>query len=181
VEFECTPIVDLYTVRTTVRKDFRGTFTRLFSSKEFAEVGLTSQFVQSNFSQSVIKGTFRGLHMQINEHQETKVVVAVQGAVRDFVLDLRPESPSYLEIFHLDLIAEEGSGVVVPKGCAHGYFTLTDAASLVYFVDTPYSSAHEICISPLDSELNLQLPYPICQISDKDRNGLRLSDYQNLK
>jgi dTDP-4-dehydrorhamnose 3,5-epimerase len=101
-------------------------------------------YIQSNLSYNAKKWTFRGMHFQKGKHAQTKFVTVVKGEIIDFVVDIRPESPSFgfTETFHL--IA--GESLLVPKGYAHGFFTLEDETLVQYLVDEKYAPSEEGCI-----------------------------------
>lgn len=160
--------------------DDRGTFRRLFDKKDIecalSEFGEGSfQTIQSNLSTNLKSGTWRGLHTQVSSSAETKVVTCIQGSVLDFFVDMRRNSPNYLKLGSCSLNALVGEYVVIPKGFAHGYLTLEDNSSIVYFVDTPYSIKDEIGFNIFDPAFNFPFKDKIVSISDKDKNWPFLS------
>ena len=124
--FEETPVAGVYTIELEKRGDDRGFFARVFCEREFAELNLTTSFVQVNNSTSADRGTLRGMHYQLAPHAETKIVRCIRGALWDCVIDLRPESPSFGKWFGTELSAENRTMMYVPKGCAHGFVTLQE-------------------------------------------------------
>src|ERR1700720_4911095 len=106
------------------RADSRGFFARIFCAREFAKLGLESQFVQVNNSFSVKRGTLRGMHYQLPPAAETKLVRCIRGALYDAIVDLRPDSPSYCAWFGAELTMENRLMIYVPRGCAHAILTL---------------------------------------------------------
>ena len=133
-----TPVAGAYLVELTPRGDDRGFFARAWCRDELAAEGLNGSFVQCNDSHSRRKGTLRGLHWQAAPHGEVKLIRCVRGAIFDVLVDVRPESPSYLRWFGAELTAENRTMMYVPEGCAHGYLTLADDTEVMYPVTCAY-------------------------------------------
>ena len=112
--------------------DARGYFARAWCEREFAAAGLNPRLVQASISQNRRRATLRGMHYQVAPHAEDKLVRCVQGAVWDVIIDLRPESPTYLQHRGIELTAARGRALYIPKGFAHGFQSLTDDAQLFY-------------------------------------------------
>ena len=112
--------------------DSRGFFARTFCVQEFAQAGLAVNIVQASVSFSARHGTVRGLHFQWPPSREDKLVRCLKGRVFDVLLDLRPDSPSYLRHVTVDLDEEKRDAVFIPHGVAHGFQTLTDSAEVLY-------------------------------------------------
>lgn len=120
-------------------QDDRGYFARTFCLREFEAQKLPTNFVQANTAFSHRKGTLRGMHYQCAPHAEAKLVRCIRGAAFDAVIDLRPESNSYCKWFGIELTAENGLMLYVPKGFAHGYQTLEDHTEFFYLVSEFYA------------------------------------------
>ena len=163
-----TTIADVKLVELTPIRDERGAFARAFCTKEFAEAGIEISVAQANLSTNVAAGTLRGLHFQIGEHAEIKLVRCVRGAIYDVVVDLRPESVTFLQHFGAELSAENGRMMVVPKGFAHGYQALTPNADVYYLVSTAYANAAERGLNALDPVLAIAWPLPVSAQSPRD-------------
>ena len=118
--------------------DERGYFARAFDADAFAEHGLESAVAQTSVSFNVKELTLRGLHYQAAPHAEAKLVRCTRGAVYDVVVDLRPQSPTFLRWDAVQLDEDDGLGAYVPPGCAHGFLTLRDASELHYQISAPY-------------------------------------------
>lgn len=129
-----TPLEVAGVVRVQIepREDERGFFARTVCAREFAAQGLPAQFVQSSISWSRRRGTVRGLHFQWPPSHEDKLVRCLRGAVHDVLLDLRPQSPSYLAHVAVALDAHSRDAVFVPSGVAHGFQTLSDDCEVLY-------------------------------------------------
>ena len=134
-------IPEVWVVDPEPHEDIRGTFVRTWCRREFAAHGLPSDLVQCSASRTYRKGTIRGLHWQAPPHWEDKVVRCVRGTVWDVAVDLRPDSPTYLEYVGVELSEENGRAMVIPKGFAHGFQTLTDHTEVHYQMSTFYEPA----------------------------------------
>jgi dTDP-4-dehydrorhamnose 3,5-epimerase len=114
------------------REDERGYFARTWCQHEFARAGLSAAFVQGNLSYTLRRGTLRGLHWQARPHAEDKLVRCTKGAIFDVIVDLRPDSPTYLRHIGVELDDADGRALFVPKGFAHGFQTLRDHTQVFY-------------------------------------------------
>ncbi len=168
MKFQETPIAGGYLVSMQRHADNRGFFARAFCEKELAEHGIPSRFVQSNFSRTIRKGTIRGLHMQTPPHEEIKMVRCIRGAIFDVFVDMRPDSSTYLQWFGTELSEENLDAVIVPKGCAHGFQSLTDDVDLYYTVSDFYAPDFELGYRFDDPAFGIEWPLPVSVISDKD-------------
>ena len=166
-------IVDLET-----RSDARGFFARAFCQTEFAEAVLAPVVAQVNLSFNVAKGTVRGLHFQYPPAAEAKLVRCTRGAIVDVIVDLRPESPSYLEHVAVELSADNRRSLYVPKRFAHGYQTLEDGTETLYQVSEVYAPASEGGLPFNDPRLAIDWPLVLSNVSDKDRQWRPLSQVE---
>ncbi|WP_159715719.1 dTDP-4-dehydrorhamnose 3,5-epimerase family protein [Geminicoccus flavidas] len=151
------------------RQDERGSFTRLFCRATLAELGFEGGAAQSNLSRSVRAGTLRGLHYQLGDAAETKLVTVVAGTVCDVVLDLRPYSPSFGRHVALHLDAALPQAVLIPAGCAHGFLTTKDATTLLYFTSHPHAPVLERGVRWDDPAFRIAWPEDPVVLSQKDR------------
>ena len=156
--FTDTSISGAYLIGPEPRRDERGFFARLWCRDEFARRGLNAAFVQCNDAFSAQRGTLRGLHYQAAPHQEVKLIRCVRGAVFDVIVDVRPDSTTYLAWFGAELTAENRAMLYVPEGCAHGYLTLTDGSEVVYPVSAPYEPGAERGIRWNDPRFGIEWP-----------------------
>jgi dTDP-4-dehydrorhamnose 3,5-epimerase len=169
--FTETKLKGVYVIKTEPVEDDRGFFARIFCQELFQKQGLNSQAVQCNLSYNKKAGTIRGMHYQIAPHQETKLVRCTQGVVYDVCVDLRPESPTFLQWFGIKLTARSRRAVYVPHGCAHGYLSLTDHAMVYYQVSESYDPAFERTLRWNDPAVGIEWPaMDEYIISEKDRN-----------
>jgi dTDP-4-dehydrorhamnose 3,5-epimerase len=150
------------------REDSRGFFARAFCQHEFADHGLKPVIAQANIAFNKRKGTLRGMHFQFPPQPETKLVRATRGAILDIIVDLRPESPTYLQHVAVELTADNHRALYVPERFAHGYQALEDATETSYQVGEFYAPGTEGGLSPFDPRLGLKWPLPVSEISPKD-------------
>lgn len=130
--FEETRISGVWRVSLERHEDARGYFARTFCADEFANHGLAANFEQHSVASNVKRGTLRGMHFQFPPNAEIKFVRCVRGAIYDVAIDLRPDSPTYRQWVSEILSADNGVGLYVAEGIAHGYQTLTDDADVLY-------------------------------------------------
>lgn len=151
------------------REDPRGFFARAFCQHEFEAHGLKTIIAQVNIAFNHTRGTIRGMHFQFPPFAETKLVRCTRGAILDIIVDIRPESPTYLAHVTVELTEDNYRALYVPERFAHGYQVLRDNTDISYQVGEFYSPGNEGGLLYNDSRLGLQWPLPITVISDKDR------------
>jgi len=142
MEFTETEIPGVLIVQADVFPDDRGHFTAPWIRDSMAAHNLDTDLSQCGIAYNTVKGTLRGMHFQDEPFGQTKLVAALSGVVYDVAIDLRPESPAFRRWVGVELSADNNRALYVPIGCAHGYQTLTDSASVFYFVSRPYSAPH---------------------------------------
>lgn len=118
--------------------DNRGFFARSFCKQTLAEAGFAFDIIQCNLSFNEQAGTLRGMHYQAAPTADPKIVRCEQGTIFDVAVDLRPTSPSFLGWTAAELSGENGSALLIPAGCAHGFISLTDNTQVQYFMGAPY-------------------------------------------
>jgi dTDP-4-dehydrorhamnose 3,5-epimerase len=150
------------------REDARGHFARTFCRREFEAHGLKPDIAQANVAWNARKGTLRGMHYQVAPAAETKLVRCTRGALWDVIVDLRPDSRTFLEHVGVELSAENGRQLFVPELFAHGYITLADDTEAAYQVGEFYAPDAERGIRYDDPALGISWPLPVEVISDKD-------------
>ena len=169
-------IEGVYLLRNFVATDERGYFVKTYHAQQFAELGLETAFRESYYSMSV-KGVIRGMHFQLPPHDHNKLVYVTSGEILDVVVDLRKNSTTYKQYLTVSL-TERSDSIYIPKGCAHGFLTLTDQAQVVYTVSTEYSSEADAGIR-WDSFgfdwLDTQEPV----ISTRDQTFVTLNDFSS--
>ena len=175
-----TPLKDVMIIEPKVFGDHRGWFMETYNESKFKEAGIDIKFVQDNHSFSAVKGTLRGLHYQTNPKAQTKLVRCTKGAIFDVAVDIRKGSPTYGEWFGLELTEENKKQLLVPKGFAHAFMTLTEDAEVQYKVDEFYSPENDRSIAWDDAEINIDWPESITPIlSEKDQNAPNLKEAEN--
>ena len=160
------------------RDDNRGFFSRVFCQNQFKKHGLKPVIAQANIAFNKKRGTMRGMHFQFPPAPETKLVRAVRGSILDIIVDLRPESPTYLQHVAVELSAENHRALYVPERFAHGYQVLEDVTETSYDVGEFYAPECESGLAYDDPRLRLEWPLPVTEISDKDRKWQRLDEIE---
>jgi dTDP-4-dehydrorhamnose 3,5-epimerase len=176
--FSETKLQGAYIIDIQPRKDARGFFARAFCQRVFAEHGLTPVVAQVNIASNLVKGTLRGMHFQCPPAAESKLVRCTRGAILDVIVDLRPESPTYLQHIAVELTADNFRALYIPERCAHGYQTLEDNTDTSYQAGEFYTPSAEGGIRYNDPRLGIEWPLPIAAITDKDRDWKLLDDVE---
>ena len=148
--------------------DSRGFFARAFCQRDFREHGLNPVIAQTNIAFNKVKGTVRGMHFQYPPAAETKLVRCTRGAILDIIVDLRPESPTYLRHIAVELSADNHRALYVPERFAHGYQVLEDATETSYQASEFYSPQNEGGLRYNDPRLGLTWLLPVSEVSEKD-------------
>lgn len=167
--FTETKLQGAYVIDLTPHADERGFFARGFCQKEFAEHGLKPTIAQANIASNRLKGTLRGMHFQCPPACETKLVRCTRGAILDIIVDLRPESPTYLQHVAVELTEDNFRALYVPERFAHGYQALRDNTDTSYQVGEFYTPGTEGGLRYDDPRLGLTWPLPVTVMSQKDR------------
>jgi len=162
-------------IRADVFSDERGTFTKCVEASEFRKQGLMLDFVEEYYSFSNA-GVLRGMHFQFPPLDHDKFVYCASGRVLDVVLDLRQKSLSYKKYFSVELSAENGLALYIPKGCAHGFLALDDSI-MIYKVGTPYSPEHDSGIRW--NSFGFEWPVRVPVISKRDSVHLVLDEFRS--
>lgn len=161
------------------REDSRGYFARAFCQNEFKMHGLKPIIAQANVAYNIKKGTLRGMHFQYPPAAETKLVRCTRGGILDIIVDLRPESPTYLQHVAVELTETNGRALYVPERFAHGYQVLSDDTETSYQVGEFYAPESESGLMYNDPRLNLTWPLPVTVVSDKDQKFLPLDQIED--
>ncbi len=165
-----TELKGAYIIELEEKHDHRGFFARTFCAQEFEEHGLKPAVAQCNLSFNYKKGTLRGMHYQTPPAAETKLVRCVKGEIYDVIIDMRPESPTFLQHIGVELTADNHRALYVPEMFAHGYQALTDGAEVLYQVGEFYTPGYEKGLRYNDPFFNIQWPMEVTEISEKDLN-----------
>jgi len=169
VRFTETQLKGAFLIELEPHEDSRGFFARTFCAREFKEHGLESNFVQCSLSMTRSRGTLRGMHYQLPPAYEIKLIRCVAGAIHDVIVDLRRDSPTYLQHFGVDLTAQNRRALYVPKMFAHGFQTLEDGSEVFYQMSEFYAPDKSAGVRFDDPKLGIQWPLPVATIADKDR------------
>lgn len=163
-----TPLRDLYVVETDPFVDHRGAFARWFCEAELAEIIGSRRIKNVNFSRTAKAGSIRGMHFQRPSYTEMKMVRCIRGKILDVVVDIRKNSPTFLQHYGVELSAENMKLFVIPEGFAHGFQSLEDDCEIMYLVTEFYSPENEGGLRFNDPALGISWPLAVSDISGKD-------------
>jgi dTDP-4-dehydrorhamnose 3,5-epimerase len=178
MKFIQTELNDVWIIEPISFEDHRGFFLESYNKQRFEEQGLRIEFVQDNHSLSAKKGTLRGLHYQLPPKAQTKLVRVLAGSIYDVAVDLRPDSLTFGRWVGVTLSADNKHQLLVPKGFAHGFYTLEANTEVAYKVDEYYSSEHDRGIRWNDQDIGITWPDALPILSGKDEVNPYLRDAQ---
>ncbi|MCF7815277.1 MAG: dTDP-4-dehydrorhamnose 3,5-epimerase [Candidatus Cloacimonetes bacterium] len=170
MKIENTKIKDLKIITPDIFSDERGYFFEMFHTKKFKEMEIPINFVQDNQSFSKYR-TIRGLHYQIGEFAQGKLVHVVQGKILDVAVDIRFSSPTFGKYFSIELSDSNQKFIWIPPGFAHGFSVLSETAVMFYKCTAVYSPTHERGILFNDPDLNIDWKIENPLVSEKDRKN----------
>lgn len=176
--FTETKLAGAFVIDIERKEDSRGFFARVFCQREFEAHGLKPVIAQANVAFNRVKGTLRGMHFQFPPVAETKLVRCTRGAILDVIVDLRPESPTFLDHIAVELSEENCRALYVPERFAHGYQVLRDSTETSYQVGEFYAPGCEGGLLYDDPRLGLNWSLPVSEISEKDRLWKRIDDQE---
>ena len=162
------PLSGLKLVTRQRQEDRRGFFSRVFCADELTVAGWSKPIAQINHSASALCGTVRGMHFQHRPHAEMKLISCIRGEVWDVAVDVRADSPTFLQWHAEHLSADNARALLIPEGFAHGFQTLTDDVELLYCHSAAFAASAEGGLHPRDTCLSIQWPLPISQLSARD-------------
>jgi len=177
--FTETRLKGAYIIDVERREDSRGFFARSFCQREFEARGLNPLIAQANLAFNSKEGTVRGMHFQYPPTAETKLVRCTRGAILDIIVDLRPESPTYLQHISVELSEDNYRALYVPERFAHGYQALRDSTETAYQVGEFYAPEAEGGLLYDDPQLDLTWPSPVTVVSEKDRAFRPLAEIES--
>ncbi len=163
-------IQGIYLLEIEPFQDERGFFARQFCQQELARAGLKMPIKQCNLSGNTHRGTLRGLHYQKPPFPETKIVSCLQGSIFDVVVDLRPDSATYLQHITVELSAQNGKMLFIPPLCAHGFQTLQDHTTVYYQLDEFFHPEAYDGVRYNDPKLNISWPLENPILNERDKN-----------
>ena len=177
-----TPIAGAFILERPRREDSRGFLERLGDADEIGDLDAGFEIRQVNRTLTHKVGTIRGLHVQLPPLAETKIVTCLQGEVFDVIVDLRAESPTFGQWWGIVLRGDGLAAVLVPEGCAHGLQTLTPDVQMLYQHSAAHHAESEAGLNPLDSELAVEWPVPVAEMSTRDREEARtLNSFRSVR
>nr|WP_320000687.1 dTDP-4-dehydrorhamnose 3,5-epimerase [uncultured Draconibacterium sp.] len=167
-----TGIPGLVVIKPRVFEDDRGYFFETFQQERYREAGIERTFIQDNESRSV-KGVVRGLHFQLGDAAQAKLVRVIRGSVFDVAVDLRKGSPTFGKWFGVELNENNKKQLYVPRGFAHGFSVLSETAIFTYKCDNLYNREAESSINPFDKTLGIdwQVKEEDAFVSEKDKDA----------
>ena len=167
-----------FIIKPLLIRDSRGYFYESYHKQKFFEqTGKEIDFVQDNESLSKY-GVVRGLHMQIGQYAQAKLVRVISGKILDVAVDVRENSPTYGKCFSIEISDENKLQLFIPEGFLHGFSVLSEHATVFYKCNNFYDKASERGVNPLDTDLNIDWKIPVEEmtISDKDKTSVMLKD-----
>lgn len=174
--FQETTLSGAYIIDLEPFNDERGMFARTFCKREFAAIGHSKEFVQFNYSRNHHVGTLRGMHFQNPPFSEIKLIRCIRGSAFDVIVDLRNQSPTFLQYYGVELSEHNLRMMYVPEGFAHGFQTLEDNTELIYHHTAFYTPEQERGIRYDDPRINIAWPLIPRIVSEKDKNYPLLSN-----
>jgi dTDP-4-dehydrorhamnose 3,5-epimerase len=162
-------VAGVHLVTPELIEDERGAFARLFAADDFTTRGIDPGIAQMSIATNPRRGTLRGMHMQLPPHAETKLVRCIRGSVYDVVVDLRPDSLTFLTWTGVELDAASRAAVSIPEGVAHGYLTLEDDTEMEYTISAPYAPAAAVGVRWNDPTIGIGWPFDPVVVGERDR------------
>jgi len=175
-EFIPTTLPFLLVVKRKAIEDHRGFLSRIYCAEEFREAGFDKPIIQINHTYIKMKGALRGLHFQYYPHAEAKLVTCINGEVFDVAVDLRRDSPTFLQWHSEILSGANRRSLLIPEGYAHGFQTLTENCELIYLHTAVYQPEAEGGIRYNDPAVQISWPHRVTGISQRDASHPLLSD-----
>jgi len=169
-DFHPTPLEGLWVVTRMPVEDQRGFFCRFFCTEEFQTVGLKKPIVQINHTYTVKKGAVRGMHFQYPPYSESKIVSCLQGEVYDVAVDIRKDSPTFLQ-WHGEILSKVNQrSLLIPEGFVHGFQTLTENCELLYLHSEAFHPEAEGALHVEDPRIGIIWPKTMTELSERDRS-----------
>ena len=160
-----------------VWSDERGFFREWFKSGDIKDAtGIDFSIQQANISQSQ-RGVIRGIHYSLAPQGQAKWITCINGSIRDVIVDIRPNSPTFSKSVHVDLDGQDGKAILIGDGLGHGFASLAASSTIAYLLSSPYSPAEEFEINPLDPVLGIDWGLDLSEVSrsEKDKNAPTLT------
>lgn len=170
MKFHKSKIDGCFTIIPESFEDERGIFRRHFCFREFKENGIPNNIEQANISENKYPYTLRGFHYQIYPHQEGKTLSCIKGSIYDVIIDIRKDSPTYMQWESFELNENNKKSIFIPPGCANAFLTLNSDCLIHYYCSKSYEPNSEKGIRFNDPSFNISWPHQPKVISDKDLN-----------
>ena len=148
--------------------DKRGKFKKIFDLNNLSQFGWRGSIHQINLSETLKKGTLRGMHLQFYHFSEYKLVTCIRGSVFDVVLDLRRDSKTFMNYFQTELSESKNNSILIPSGFAHGFQSLENNSQLIYAHSKDYRPKFEGGCLAIDKNLGIEWPLKVTKISERD-------------
>ena len=162
--------------QSDVHGDSRGYFTEWFKSELVKNViGREFKIAQANISNSK-RGVVRGIHFSIAKEGQAKWVTCISGKIIDFIVDIRPNSPTFMKWVAVELTEASGKSVFIGEGLGHAFIAMEDESRISYLLSSPYSPKEELAINPKDPEIAIMWPLEELHFSPKDESAPLLID-----
>ena len=161
------------------QKDIRGSFSRIYPDTSGSGTDNLLPFTSIILSKNLVKGTLRGLHLQLKPYEEVKLITCIKGRLYDVFVDLRINSETFMDWASIELSDENRNVLILPKGFAHGYQTLDDNSEIIYAIQGEYSLNNSRTIYHADPSLNIKWPLDISLLSDGDCAGVTIESILN--
>lgn len=168
-------------ITRNVHSDSRGNFYKIFSFDDIKSFGWHENVMQVNFSQTLEKGTIRGMHMQFSNYAEYKLVTCIKGSIFDVAIDLRKESRTYLDYFSINLDENNKKSLLIPPGFAHGFQVIDSDSQIIYTHSKTYNKDFEGGIRATDPDINIKWPLKVSGLSNRDNELPLLRDLLDKK
>jgi dTDP-4-dehydrorhamnose 3,5-epimerase len=168
MKFEEQKIPGTFLISPTPYRDDRGVFRRHFCAEEFSKRNIVFRINQANLSENPFRGTLRGFHMQKPPFSEGKTLSCLVGEIYDIIVDLRPDSPTFMQWVSFYLSAEKRQSIHIPPGCANAFLTLDDNVTVHYYCSESYNPSAEIGVRWDDPQFRFEWPIKPTLISIKD-------------
>lgn len=165
------PLRGAFVIRDAPSTDDRGDFRRIADLSLLSAAGADCAIAQLSVARNQRRGTVRGLHWQAAPHTEAKTLWCSAGSVFDVLVDIRPEEPTYGQVWFTTLAEDEPTALHVPAGVAHGYQTLVDNAAVSYAISAPFHAESARALHFQDPHLKIPWPVPVSRVSERDRQA----------
>lgn len=176
MKLEETSILGCEIIKPFQQADQRGEFVKIYNSDYFDLKNLRFEIKEVYYSKSN-KNVFRGFHFQLPPNDHAKIVFCTQGSVIDFVLDLRLSSPTFKKVKSFELNEANKTAMLIPRGCAHGFFATENNAQLVYLLETVYNQSSDCGILWSSLNLDFKISEPI--VSERDKAFISIDDFKS--